>query len=135
MRLLITSSRNPFALDLVRKLAEQGHTVYACDTFNAAAGSHSKYLAGHEVTASPRHETPKFISDVEAIVERHQIDMVVPCFEEAFYLATRHAQLSAHHQALHRPVRPARPAARQGQLPEDGGAGRRAHPPHARRPR
>ena len=95
MRLLITSSRNPFALDLVRKLAEQGHTVYACDTFNAAAGSHSKYLAGHEVTASPRHETPKFISDVEAIVERHQIDMVVPCFEEAFYLATRHAQLSA----------------------------------------
>jgi hypothetical protein len=34
------------------------------------------------------------IDDVEAIVERHGIELVVPCFEEAFYLATRHAGLS-----------------------------------------
>lgn len=94
MKILITSSRNPFALDMVRKLSEQGHTVYACDTFRAAAGSHSKYLAGHEVTASPRHQTAQFIADVERIVRQHGIDMVLPCFEEAFYLSTRHAELS-----------------------------------------
>src|SRR4051794_23730598 len=94
MRILVTSSRNPFALDMVRKLAEQGHVVYASDTFASAAGSHSKYLAGHEVTASPRHATARFITDVEAIVARHDIDLVVPCFEEAFYLATRHGELS-----------------------------------------
>ena len=95
MKILITSSRNPLALDMVRKLAEQGHEVYASDTFKAAAGSHSRYLAGHEVTASPRHATAAFIADVERIVDQHGIDMVVPCFEEAFYLSTRHEAISA----------------------------------------
>lgn len=95
MRILVTSSRNPFALDMVRKLAEEGHTVYASDTFASAAGSHSRYLAGHEVTASPRRATGAFIADIERIVEAHAIDLLVPCFEEAFYLATRHAELSA----------------------------------------
>ncbi len=95
MRILITSSRNPFSLDLVRKLAEQGHDVWASDTFSAAAGSHSRYLAGHAVTASPRHATAAFIADVERIVDEHGIEMVVPTFEEAFYLATRHGELAA----------------------------------------
>jgi predicted ATP-grasp superfamily ATP-dependent carboligase len=94
MRILITSSRNPFALDMIRKLAEQGHTVYASDTFRAAAGSHSRYVAGHAVTASPRHATAAFIADIERLVDSHGIDVVVPCFEEAFYLATRHSELS-----------------------------------------
>ena len=94
MRFLITSSRNPYALDMVRKLATQGHTVFASDTFDWAAGSHSRYLAGHEVTASPRHDTARFVADIEDIVRRDRIDMVVPGFEETFYLATRHAQLS-----------------------------------------
>jgi hypothetical protein len=31
VKVLVTSSRNPFALDMIRKLAEQGHTVYASD--------------------------------------------------------------------------------------------------------
>lgn len=95
MKILITSSRNPFALDLVRKLATAGHDVYAADTFSTAAGSHSRYLAGHEVVASPRFETATFIADIERIVLAHGIEMVIPAFEEAFYLATRHAQLSA----------------------------------------
>jgi predicted ATP-grasp superfamily ATP-dependent carboligase len=94
MKILVTSSRNPFSLDLVRKLATQGHQVWAADTFAAAAGSHSRYLAGHAVTASPRHATAQFVTDVERIVDEHAIDMVVPTFEEAFYLATRHAELS-----------------------------------------
>jgi predicted ATP-grasp superfamily ATP-dependent carboligase len=95
MKILITGSRNPFALDMERKLAESGHTMYACDTFRSATGSHSKYLAGHDVTASPRHQTAEFIADIKRIVEERQIDMVVPCFEEAFYLASRHDELSA----------------------------------------
>jgi hypothetical protein len=50
MRILVTSSRLPFALDMVRKLAARGHDVYASDSYEVAPGSHSRYLAGHFVT-------------------------------------------------------------------------------------
>jgi hypothetical protein len=32
MKILITSSRMPFALDMIRKLAERGHEVWASDS-------------------------------------------------------------------------------------------------------
>ena len=44
MRILLTSSRLPFALSLIRKLAEAGHEVYASDAYEVASGSHSRYL-------------------------------------------------------------------------------------------
>lgn len=89
MRALVTSSRNPFALDLIRKLGKSGNYVVAADTYSGAIGSHSKYIAARAVTASPRFETDKFISDICSIVEKHGIDTIIPTFEEAFYLAAR----------------------------------------------
>ena len=52
MRVLITSSRMPFALDVIRKLGESGHEVFACDSYAASPGSHSRYLTDHFTTAS-----------------------------------------------------------------------------------
>lgn len=94
MKVLVTSSRMPFAVGMVRKLAGAGHTVYASDVYGLAPGSHSKYLAGHFVTASPRDETEQFVADVERIATDTGIDVIVPAFEEAFYLATQHDRLS-----------------------------------------
>jgi glutathione synthase/RimK-type ligase-like ATP-grasp enzyme len=94
MKVLITSSRMPFAVGMIRKLATAGHTVYAADAYDLAPGSHSKYLAGHFVTGSPRDETEKFVADVERIATDNGIDVIVPAFEEAFYLATQHERLS-----------------------------------------
>lgn len=93
MRILVTSSRNTFALDLIRKFGSAGHYVVAADTFAGAMGSHSRFLAAHEVTASPRFATDQFIEDVNRIVAAHQIDTIIPTFEEAFYLAARMADL------------------------------------------
>ncbi|MGX1858248.1 carbamoyl-phosphate synthase large subunit [Dietzia sp. NPDC055340] len=93
MRVLVTSSRNTFALDIIRKLGSRGHTVVAADTYGGASGSHSKYLAGHAVTASPRYDTDQFIADVNKIVAQYDIDLIIPTFEEAFYLAARAADL------------------------------------------
>ena len=53
---LITSSRMPFALGMVRMLAAEGHAVYAADDHSLSPGSHSKYLAGHFVYPSPRSD-------------------------------------------------------------------------------
>ena len=94
MRILVTSSRMPYALDIVRKLSERGHELYASDNYETAPGSHSKYLKGHTVTASPSGDPEAFVGDVEAYCRENSIELVVPCFEEAFYLAAQHQRLS-----------------------------------------
>jgi predicted ATP-grasp superfamily ATP-dependent carboligase len=94
VRILVTSSRLPFALDMIRKLAERDHELYASDSYELAPGSHSRYLVGHFVTASPSAETERFVDDVERVVRENEIDMLLPAFEEAFYLSTRHRALS-----------------------------------------
>jgi hypothetical protein len=95
MRVLITSSRMPFALDAIRKLAERGHEVYASDSYENSPGSHSRYLAGHFVTASPEGDPEGFAADVERIAGENEIELVLPMFEEVFYLAAQHERLSA----------------------------------------
>lgn len=95
MRILLTSSRLPFALALIRGLSEAGHEVYVSDAYEVASGSHSRYLAGHLVTAPPATETERFVADVEGFVAEHAIERIVPAFEEAFYLATRYERLNA----------------------------------------
>ncbi len=95
MRVLVTSSRMPFALDVIRKLGESGNEVYACDSYAASPGSHSKYLAAHFTTASASADPQQFAADVERIATVNDIELVVPMFEEVFYLAAQHEALSA----------------------------------------
>jgi hypothetical protein len=95
MRVLITSSRMPFALDAIRKLGERGHEVYASDSYEASPGNHSHYLAGHFVTASPSDDPAGFAADVERIAAENEIEVVLPMFEDVFYLAAQHERLSA----------------------------------------
>jgi len=95
MRVLVTSSRMPFALDVIRKLGESGNEVFACDSYAASPGSHSKYLAGHFTTASASADPQQFAGDVGRIAAVNDIEMVVPMFEEVFYLAAQHEALSA----------------------------------------
>lgn len=99
MRVLVTTSRMPCAIDQIRKLGQRGHQVIATDTFRAAPGSHSKYVTRAAVTASPHHDTARFIADVSRIVTDDGVDLVLPQFEEVFYLAKHRSSLpgSAHY--------------------------------------
>ena len=84
MKVLITSSRMPFALGMVRKLAAEGREIYAADDHLLSPGNHSKYLAGHFVYPSPRSDTAGFLAELERIAQEHEIDVIVPAFEEVF---------------------------------------------------
>ena len=84
----------PFALDVVRKLGERGHEIHACDSYKAAPGSHSKYVTGHFTTASATDDPEGFVTDVERYVIDNEIEIVIPMFEEIFYLAGQHERLS-----------------------------------------
>jgi glutathione synthase/RimK-type ligase-like ATP-grasp enzyme len=94
MRVLVTSSRMPFGLGMIRQLAAAGHEVHAADDYALSPGSHSKYLAGHHVYASPSAATEEFIDDLERIAREAGIEVIVPAFEEAFYISTQRERLS-----------------------------------------
>jgi hypothetical protein len=87
VRILVTTSRMPFALDEIRKFGRAGCRVYASDTFRNAPGSHSRQIEEWLVTPSPRYETRAFLRAIRDFVRRHEIDLIVPSFEEVFYLA------------------------------------------------
>ena len=117
MKVLITSSRMPFALDAIRKLGERGHEVYACDSYKAAPGSHSKYLAGHFTTASATGDPEQFVADVEKFAGENEIEVVIPMFEEIFYLAAQHERALGGDPALRAAVPHPGAGPRQGDLP------------------
>ena len=94
MKVLITSSRLPHALGEVRKFGEAGHEVYTTDTFRTSPGAHSRYVKQSFITASPTFETATFIDDLKKIIQAHAIDLLVPCFEEVFYIAKHAAELT-----------------------------------------
>jgi len=94
VRVLITSSRMPFALDAIRKLGSRDHEVFACDSYAAAPGSHSKYLAGHFTTASASGDPEAFVGDVVRFAADNEVELIVPIFEEVFYLAAQHERVS-----------------------------------------
>jgi hypothetical protein len=93
MRLLVTTSRMPFALGLIRRLAEAGHSVCTTDTYQTAPGSHSRFVEQHFVTAAPCDEPSRFASEVARIAAERDIDLVVPSWEDVFYLSVHRADL------------------------------------------
>jgi hypothetical protein len=96
VRVLVTSSRLPAALEEIRKLGRTGHFVLASDTFASSPGNHSKHVKERFVTASPTYDSSRFLDDVEAILEAHSVDLLMPAFEEVYYLAKHRARFERH---------------------------------------
>jgi ATP-grasp domain-containing protein len=93
MNVLVTSSRMPFALDEIRKLGRAGHVVYAADTFYSAPGSHSRYVAEHFELTPPERDPHRYVFEVDAIARARDIALIIPCFEEVFYLSRHRERL------------------------------------------
>lgn len=87
MKFIVTTSRMPYAIDLIRKLGRRGHDVVATDTFRSAPGNHSRYATKSRTTVAPREQPLRFVGEVARIIEEERVDWLIPAFEEAFYLA------------------------------------------------
>lgn len=94
-RILATTSRMPFAVDEIHKLGVSGYDVTASDTFRAAPGSHSRFVRRHVEVPAPTQHTEEFVAAIIAIIERYEIDWVLPMFEDVFYLAAHRERLRA----------------------------------------
>lgn len=87
LRVLVTGGRFPGATGLVRALHAAGATVDAADAYQLAPALHSGAVAQRHVVAATARQPVQFARDVAAIVSDRRIDLVVPSFEEGFYLA------------------------------------------------
>lgn len=94
MKLLVTTARMPFAVDEIRKFGSLGHEVVAADTFRTAPGLHSRGVAERVVVPSPSGDTVAFVDTVAEVLATRGVELLVPCFEEVFYLARHRDRLA-----------------------------------------
>ncbi|MFQ5729201.1 MAG: ATP-grasp domain-containing protein [Waddliaceae bacterium] len=86
-KILLTGTRLPCALDLARQLHRTGHDVYAADTSSWHVTRFSNAITKFFLIPSPRHFTDDFIDSIVNIVEKEKIDLLIPIWEEVFFLS------------------------------------------------
>ncbi len=93
LRILITGGRNPTALELVRLLHGPAVQIYLADSLYFPIGRHSRYV--HHYVRTPRvaHHPQEYMQCLRTAVQRHRIDLLVPTYEETFYIARYRHQL------------------------------------------
>ncbi len=87
-KVLVTGARFDPTTAIVRGLYKYGATVHVADSFKMAPALHSHiHATTAHVVPSPAHQPIRFTDTVAQIVRDHHLDMVIPTFEEGFYLA------------------------------------------------
>lgn len=95
---LIPSARMPRSLPLVRAFGEAGVEVHTCDTGEDVASaptSHSRWVTETFAAPSPSGDPAGYVAAVADHVRDHGIELVMPHFEEIFYLAARAEEIPA----------------------------------------
>ena len=87
LAVLVTSGRFPPATALVRAFHEIGARVDVADSYPLSPALHSHRADRAHVIAPPASEPLRFVDDVADIVRARAIDLVVPSFEETYFLA------------------------------------------------
>jgi predicted ATP-grasp superfamily ATP-dependent carboligase len=94
MRILVSSTRQTFGLDEVRKLGRAGHVVVAMDSLASAPGNHSRFAARSVTCPAPRFHPREFVETVASVLREEKIDLYLPIFEEVFYVAKHRDELA-----------------------------------------
>ncbi|WP_369940576.1 ATP-grasp domain-containing protein [Xanthomonas medicagonis] len=92
---LITGARAPVALDLARRFAAQGWRVHLADSVACRISGWSRAVAASHRIAPARYAPSAYIADLNALVARHRIALLLPTCEEVFYLARYRQALPA----------------------------------------
>ena len=95
-RILITGARAPVSIDLSRRFHAAGHKVFLCDSVRFPISRYTSHQQSSHRVPSPRHDTAGFISELNRIIDQHQIDLVIPMSEECFYIAAYREDLHCH---------------------------------------
>lgn len=92
-RVLLTGGRAPVALDLARKLAISGHTVYIAESCPAQLCKRSRFVSGNMIIPKPKQDPVAFIHSLQEIIRTKEIDWLIPTCEEIFYVSQQLSEL------------------------------------------
>jgi predicted ATP-grasp superfamily ATP-dependent carboligase len=94
MKILVTGTRAPVALDICRSLDEQGFSVYSADSMHYPLSTYSSSIKQHFALPKPNKFPRQFANSISDIIKTKHIDILLPTCEEVFFLAHFHEQLS-----------------------------------------
>lgn len=95
MNILVTCGLFYPSVALVRAMHGVGGRIDVADPFKLAPALHSHAVDKGHVVAAPAREPLRFVEDVAKIVEDRGIDLIVPSFEDGFYLSRYADRLGA----------------------------------------
>lgn len=103
MNVLVTGTRAPASMDIIRSLIKQGYQVYSADSLNFPLGRFVSGLKQHFTIPKPNRNLSQFISALKTILINYKIDLVIPTCEEIFFVSQSHDELSKYSRLLCEP--------------------------------
>jgi hypothetical protein len=91
---LLTLGRLPKALDIARALKQAGWRVIVAEPFAWHLARLSRSVDVSLVTRAPNGDPHGYLDDLEAIIDRHGVDLVVPVSEEILHVVGLEARLA-----------------------------------------
>jgi predicted ATP-grasp superfamily ATP-dependent carboligase len=86
-KILISNARSFISLDFARFFNSFGVEVFVADSNRYHICSFSNAVKKTFLVPSPRFETKKYIKAILEIVEKENIDLIIPVYEEIFYIS------------------------------------------------
>jgi ATP-grasp domain len=96
MRVLTTSSRSPAGLELARIFAEHGYEVIVADSFYIGLCQFSSSVLQVIKVPAPNVNPELYAEALVDIIKDKSIDILVPCYEETFFVSMFKDQLEQH---------------------------------------
>ena len=103
MNVLVTGSRAPASMDIMRSLIGQGYQVYSVDSMNFPFGRFVKGLKKHFTIPKPNRNLHYFLDAIKDIVIDYKIDLLIPTCEEVFFISKGYEELSKYTRLLCEP--------------------------------
>ena len=120
MRVLILGGRAPVALDHARRFASQGWTAFIGDSLPARLSGWSRSVTRTFRLPPPRDALSAFATELNAIIQRERIDLLLPTCEEVFFVSRVRASATEFLHCVCSAVRAAAAASQQVDLPRVG---------------
>ena len=84
MRILLTGGRAPATLDLARILGRHTSEIFLAESLPFSISSFSRYIKKNYRVPPPRQEAEAFAQHLLEIVQKEEIDLIIPTCEEIF---------------------------------------------------
>ena len=89
-RVLVTDGEQRAALALVRSLGQVGYDVYVCSTRVGSVAGASRHCRAELSVHDPLRQPAEFVSDIEGILRRYDIESLIPIAEPALLALLPH---------------------------------------------